>query len=138
MTSEPMDEARKWNVNPDGLAKLLQVGERPLEGDRNVKNWIEYADFLLGMNGTLRRALDDQHVRINQLKAETTLLKKQIAERKPKGGRPPIDADKLARIEAELASGHSKRSIADRHRVSAMTVVRIAKRIADRNAIANE
>ena len=107
---------------------LLEVDGDPASLGSRRADWIRHADFLRGV-------AELQRNKIKELNAEIVLLKKQIAERKPKGGRPPIDADKLTRIEAELASGHSKRSIADRHRVSATTVVRIAKRVEERNAL---
>ena len=74
---------------------------------------------------------------IKELQAEIELLRTQIETRKPKGGRPRTPDSKAQRIEAELEAGYSKRSIAARHRVSAMTVVRIAKRVAARAASKN-
>jgi hypothetical protein len=86
-------------------------------------------------NGAALDIVDRQSGTIRDLQAEIELLRKQIATRKPKGGKPRIDDAKTARIEAELEAGHSKRSIAARHRVSAMTVVRVAQRVAARDAV---
>ncbi len=113
----------------DPFGILLDVDRDPASVGTKRADWIKHADFLRGV-AALQRDM------IHKLNAEIVLLKKQIAKRRPKGGRPPIDNEKVKRIEAELAAGHSKRSIADRHRVSAMTVVRIANRVAERDALA--
>ena len=94
--------------------------------------WVAYAIERAETCATLWGIVDDQTATIKELRAEIELLRKQIATRKPKGGRPPTPDAKVNQIEAELSAGHSKRSIAARHRVSPMTVVRVAKRMEER------
>lgn len=96
--------------------------------------WMSYGIRQAENASTLWGIIDEQSATIKELQAEIELLRTQIETRKPKGGRPRTPDNKAARIEAELEAGYSKRSIAARHRVSAMTVVRIAKRVADRAA----
>lgn len=95
--------------------------------------WVAYAIDRAETCTTLWGIVDDQTATIRELRAEIELLRNQIATRKPKGGRPRIADSKVNQIEAELSAGHSKRSIASRHRVSAMTVVRVAKRMEARH-----
>ena len=94
--------------------------------------WVAYAIERAETCATLWGVVDDQTATIKELRAEIELLRNQIATRKPKGGRPPTPDAKVNQIEAELSAGHSKRSIAARHRVSPMTVVRVAKRMQER------
>jgi hypothetical protein len=95
--------------------------------------WVAFAHRAIDANAGLSDLIDRQSATIRELKAEVALLKRQIANRKPKGGRPPLDAAKAAAIEADLRSGAwSKRGIAARHHVSATTVQRIADRMDQR------
>ena len=95
--------------------------------------WVAFAREVLDANIGLSDLIDRQSATIRELKAEVALLKRQIASRKPKGGRPPLDGAKAAAIEADLRSGAwSKRGIAARHHVSPTTVKRIADRMDQR------
>ncbi len=69
---------------------------------------------------------------IADLKAEIALLRRQIATRKPAGGREPITDEKVARIETALRTGETTRSIARGFKVSPMTVSRVGKRMRER------
>lgn len=125
MKSDPMNE-----VN------VTTIMSPPSQGPGSGKAaWVAYARNREQNAETLWGIVDDQTATIKELQAEIELLRNQIATRKPKGGRPRISDDKVQRIEDELAAGHSKRSIAARHRVSAMTVVRVAQRVAERGAV---
>ena len=96
--------------------------------------WVAFAHEALGANAGLSDLIDRQSATIRELKAEVALLKRQIATRKPKGGRPPLDEAKAAAIEADLRSGAwSKRRIAARHHVSPTTVQRIEDRMDQRS-----
>ena len=64
---------------------------------------------------------------IEKLQAENAELRERIASRRPKGGRPPIDDEKAARIRADVQAGLSRRAVAARHGVSAMTVTRLSR-----------
>lgn len=97
--------------------------------------WVAYALERAETCATLWGVVDDQTATIKELRAEIELLRHQIATRKPKGGRPRIVDQKVNQIEADLAAGLSKRSIASRHRVSAMTVVRVAERMKERASV---
>ena len=95
--------------------------------------WVAFAHRAIDANAGLSDLIDRQSATIRELKAEVALLKRQIANRKPKGGRPPLDEAKAAAIEADLRSGAwSKRGIAARHHVSPTTVKRIADRMDQR------
>jgi len=125
-------------VKPDPMETVDRVTSHwpPARGPGSGKAaWVEFARAMAESNGAALDIVDRQSGTIRELQAEIELLRKQIETRKPKGGKPRIDDAKTARIEAELEAGHSKRSIAARHRVSAMTVVRVAKRVAARGAV---
>lgn len=99
-------------------------------------DWIKFAEGRVEQCELLNRVIDEQSDTIRALNAEIALLRRQIETRKPKGGRPRTPDAKAQAIEAELSQGYSKRSIAKRHRVSPMTVVRIAKRMQERDGVA--
>tara|TARA_R100000935_G_scaffold55922_1_gene86521 strand:- start:593 stop:991 length:399 start_codon:yes stop_codon:yes gene_type:complete len=129
MKSDPMD-----NIT-------IVPGQRrpPSQGPGSGKSaWVAYANYEAENNHSIWDIIHDQSATIRDLKAEIELMRKQIETRKPKGGRPRIDDAKRVRIEADLEAGHSKRSIAAHHRVSAMTVVRVAQRVAARGAVTAE
>lgn len=126
MKPDPMDAMKITN----GLA--MPPGRGPGSGK---PSWVAYGIDQAKNCATLWDIVDEQTATIRDLQAEIELLRNQVATRKPKGGRPRIDDAKTARIEVELEAGHSKRSIAARHRVSAMTVVRVAQRVAERGAV---
>ena len=79
---------------------------------------------------------DGRKAEVARLAAEAALLKRQIAARKPKGGRPQIPEETTRRIEYELATGGKARGIARRYHVSHTTVNRIAGRMRDRERAA--
>lgn len=83
-------------------------------------------------NRTLWEIADRQSQVIRELRVEIELNREQIAKRKPTGGRPPLSEDKVARIEADLAAGLSRREAARRNRVSPTTVIRVEQRGAER------
>lgn len=125
-------------MKPDPMETVDRVTSQwpPARGPGSGKAaWVEFARDMAQSNGALWDMVDRQSGTIRELQAEIELLRKQIETRKPKGGKPRIDDAKRARIEAELEAGYSKRSIAARHRVSAMTVVRVAQRVAARDAV---
>ena len=66
------------------------------------------------------------------LSGEVDLLRAQIAERKPKGGRTRLADERVAEIERDIEAGYSRRQVAARTGVSAMTVQRVAERLARR------
>ena len=98
-------------------------------------DWIKFAEGRVEQCAILNDVIDQQSETIRELNAEVALLWRQIETRKPKGGRPRTPDAKAQAIEVELSQGHSKRSIAKRHGVSATTVVRIAKRMRERAAV---
>ena len=73
--------------------------------------------------------MERQAKEIAYLRGEVALLKKRIAERKPKCGRPPLDEGLVARLEAEIEGRGSDRAIAVRYGVSHMTVYRLRVRM---------
>lgn len=127
MKSDPLDEV---NVTP---ARPMPPSRGPGSGKAA---WVEYAIAQANNGAVLWGIIDDQSATIRELQAEIELLRAQIAERKPKGGRPRTPDAKLQRIEADLQAGLSKREAAKRNGVSAMTVVRVAQRVAARGALA--
>jgi Trp operon repressor len=120
---DPMDRV---TVRP-GLAMP------PTRGPGSGKSaWVAFAVEQAANAEALWTIIDEQSATIRELQAEVELLRGQIAQRKPKGGRPRIDDETAARIEADLAAGYSQRQVAARCNVSAMTVSRIARRVAAR------
>ncbi len=89
---------------------------------------------MLEINGKLAEGLDEQRELIADLKGELALLRQQIASRKPKGGRPAIDDKLVQAIEVALIAGASTRQIAQRYKVSPMTVSRVKKRMNSRES----
>ena len=62
------------------------------------------------------------------MQAEVALLKHQIASRKPPGGRAPLADRVVSRLEEEIEHGGTDRNIAERYRISHMSVYRISLR----------
>lgn len=105
----------------------------PASGPGSGKDaWRAFAVDVVEFNLGLGQIIDEQSATIAELKAEIELLRRLIATRKPKGGRKPTDDDTVQRIEVALIAGASTRSIAQRYKVSAMTVSRIHKRMDSR------
>lgn len=124
MKSDPLDE-----VN------VTTYSTPPTQGPGSGKAaWVAFAQDRVRNEQSLWGIIDDQSATIRELQAEIELLRAQIAERKPKGGRPRTPDAKLQRIEADLRAGVSKREAAKRNGVSPMTVVRVAQRVAARGA----
>jgi DNA invertase Pin-like site-specific DNA recombinase len=98
--------------------------------------WVEYGLTLSEANQGLRRVIEEQSAAIRALRGEVELLKRQVAERRPKGGRAPLPEETVARIEDEIAQGGSDRGIAARYRVSHMTVYRVRRRMWQRQLAA--
>lgn len=121
--------------DPIDAYSVTAITPPPTRGPGSGKAaWVAFAESRLEQCDILWTVIEDQSATIKELKAEIELLRTQIATRKPKGGKPRIDDTKVARIEQDLKEGFSKRSIAKRHRVSAMSVVRIAERLEARKA----
>ena len=125
MKTDPMD-----NVT------VTTIQQPPSRGPGSKKAaWVDYALSQSANSAALWGIIDEQSATIRELQAEVELLREQIAKRKPKGGRPRTDDKKVARVEADLAAGYSRRQIASRCGVSAMTVTRIANRVSARATI---
>lgn len=125
MKSDPMDSVR-----------VTTIRTPPSRGPGSGKAaWVAYALERAETCETLWQIVDEQSAAIRDLQAEIELLRAQIAERKPKGGRPRLDDRRVAEIERDLAAGYSTRQIASRCSVSAMTVSRVAARMRERGAI---
>jgi hypothetical protein len=123
--------------DPADPAKWMTIPRPRFQGPSSGKAaWVEYALAIAGANHGLRRLIDEQSAAIRTLKGEVELLKRQIAERRPKGGRLPLREDKVARIEEEIERGGTDRGIAGRYKVSHMTVFRIRKRMQQRRLAA--
>lgn len=94
--------------------------------------WRAFAYEVVELAAGMSRINDERDNEIAYLKGELELLRKQVAERKPKGAREAVPADKVRRIEAALQRGESTRFIAQQFGVSAMTASRIKKRMKSR------
>ena len=125
-------------MKPDPMDRVNVTTARvpPMQGPGSGKAaWVEFARARLDNEQTLWGIIEDQTATIRELQAEIELLRGQIATRKPKGGRPRTDDKTAARIEAALAGGMSQRKVARLCGVSAMTVSRVAARVAAKGAI---
>lgn len=125
MKTDPMDEV-----------KVTTTRQPPSQGPGSGRAaWVAYALERADTCASLWQIVDDQSAAIRDLQAEIELLRAQVAKRKPKGGRPKLEDQRVAEIERDLAAGYSTRQIASRCAVSAMTVSRVAARVAERAAI---
>ena len=124
-------------TDPMAGADPATIPPPPLRGPGSGKDaWVAFAREVARSNELLWQAVDQQSAVIRELEAELTLQRRQLARRKPKGGRPRLSDERAAGIEAELAAGdYSRRATAVRHGVSAMTVSRLAARMAERRAL---
>ena len=86
--------------------------------------WLAFALNCARANVKLVADLQAQSAAIRVLRGEVALLRKRIAERRPKGGRAPLADSLVERIEAEIKRGGSDRGIAASYGVSHMTVDR--------------
>ena len=126
MKPDPMDDV-----------KVTSYRVPPSQGPGSGKAaWVQFARARMDNEQTLWAIIADQTATIKELQAEVALLRDQIEKRKPKGGKPRTDDRTTARIEAALAGGLSQRKVARLCGVSAMTVSRIAARVAARQAVA--
>lgn len=115
--------------------KQTTVRRPPSRGPGSGKDaWVQFAENMAETNGTLWDVVDRQSRLIAKLQGEVELLRRQVAERKPPGRARTPDAV-VARIERDLAAGLSQRETGRRHGVSAMTVSRVARRVAERAAL---
>lgn len=80
--------------------------------------------------------IERQREAIRERDAEIELLRRQIATRKPKGGRPPVREPVVEQIERDLAAGRKDRAIAVAYGVSHVTVYRIRRRMQARARLA--
>lgn len=94
--------------------------------------WRKFAFELVELITNINAVLDARNNEVAYLTGEIELLRKQVAERKPKGAREAVPADKVRRIEAALQRGESTRFIAQQFNVSAMTASRIRRRMKQR------
>jgi hypothetical protein len=124
---DPADDAR-WTTFPPPRSQGPRSGKAA---------WVTYALAVADANQTLRELIEEQSAAIRALKGEVALLKRQIAARRPKGGRAPLPEEKTGRIEEEIARGGTDRGIAARYHVSHMSVFRIRQRMRQRNAAAS-
>ena len=100
----------------------------PMTGPNGTKQaWQAYAVRVAQAAIDWRSFAYLQNETIDKLQAENAELRERIASRRPKGGRPPIDDEKRARIRADVEAGLSRRAVAARHGVSAMTVTRLSR-----------
>ena len=100
----------------------------PMSGPGGTKQaWQAYAINLAKTALEWREVAYINFATIEKLEAENAELRARIASRRPKGGRPPIDDEKAARIRADVEAGLSRRAVAARHGVSAMTVTRLSR-----------
>jgi DNA-binding NarL/FixJ family response regulator len=107
----------------------------PASGPGSGKDaWRDFAVEIVESNIELVKTVDELNATIGELRMHINLLQQQLASRKPRGGRLPIDDERVKRIEAALASGTTMRQIAQRYKVSAMTVSRIKRRIKSKSA----
>lgn len=105
----------------------------PTSGPGSGKEaWRAVALDFMDANEGLGRIIDEQRDTIAALNAEVDMLRAQIASRKPKGGRPAVDDETVQKIEVALLAGASTRQIAQRYKVSPMTVSRVKKRMGSR------
>lgn len=126
MKPDPMDSV---SVNP-------ATPQPPWRGPGSGKDaWITYARDQADNAAKLWTMIDEQSAVIRELQGEVELLRRQIAERKPKGAKAKLDDAATARIERDLAAGLSQRKTARKHGVSAMTVSRVARRVAERGVV---
>lgn len=100
----------------------------PSRGQGSGKDaWVRFANDMADSNQTLWQMVADQSELIKYLDTENEALRKRIAERKPKGGRPSISEETAILIRADLERGYSQRAAAVRNGVSAMTVSRLVR-----------
>jgi DNA invertase Pin-like site-specific DNA recombinase len=108
----------------------------PVTGAGSGKEaWVAFAARCAAANIEAHKLIAEQSAAIKALQGEVVLLKRRIATRKPKGGRPPLPDDVKARLEHEIELGGSDRVIAGRYGVSHVTVYRVRKRMEQRRQV---
>ena len=114
--------------DPADSLNAVPIHRPPSRGAGSGKDaWVHYACEMSDSNATLWQMIGEQSALIAYQEAEIARLAKRIAERKPKGGRPPISEKTADLIRADLERGYSQRAAAVRNGVSAMTVSRMAR-----------
>ena len=114
----------------------VSIASPPLSGRGSSKRaWVHFARELSEINASCLTVIKEQSATIRELQTEI-LLREQIGRCSRRGGRPPISIATVRQIEAELAEGrYTQSAIAVRNRVSAMSVSRIAQRMAERQPV---
>ena len=121
---------------PNAELETFAVKLPPAVGPGSGKEaWRALALKMLDANDNLSAIIKEQTAALRDARAELELLRRQIATRRPPGGREPLADEKVARIENAIRTGESTRSIATGFKVSAMTVSRIGKRMRTRDAL---
>jgi len=121
---------------PNADVETHAVKVPPATGPGSGKEaWRALALRAIEANAGLSAAVKEQEAALRDAHAEVELLRRQIATRRPPGGREPMADDKVSRIENAIRTGESTRSIARGFKVSAMTVSRIGRRMRTRDAL---
>jgi hypothetical protein len=124
--------------DPAGSGRWTTIPRPRSQGPGSGKAaWVAYALAVADANRALRELIEEQSAAIRALKGEVALLKRQIAARRPKGGRAPLPEATVARVEEEIARGGTDRGIAGRYKVSHMSVFRIRQRMRQRRLAAS-
>lgn len=127
------DYRMRWIVPEDPMQHVQSVTTKapPRYGpDSGKQAWIDFAMQAIDGNEDAWAMINKQSVVIRELQAEVAELRKRIATRKPKGGRPRLLDEQIDAIRHDIDRGLSARAIGARHGVSATTVSRYAaKRI---------
>jgi len=122
-------------LSPPRHPETVTVKIPPTHGPGSGKEaWKALALTALDMNDSLSAIIATQREVIRDLQAEMGLLRRQIADRKPKGSRPKTPDETVEAIERAFAKRNSTRAIARAYGVSPMTVSRVRKRVQARNA----
>jgi hypothetical protein len=128
---------RRVAHDPMDVIKVVDLKRPPSRGPGSGKEaWVRYALELSDANAGWMETVEQQSAVIRELKAEIELLHRQVASRKPKGGRPRVREAVVEQIEADIAAGKTDRPIAVAYGVSHVTVFRIRRRMQARERLA--
>ncbi len=123
--------------DPQDATTTTTVPMPPVSGPGSGKAaWMVLARTALDANRELVAVIERQREAIRERDAEIELLRRQIAERKPKGSRPRVRAAVVEQIERDIAAGKTDRPIAVAYGVSHVTVYRIRRRMLARERVA--
>ncbi len=131
--------ARDGRVAHDPMddIEVVDLQRPPSRGPGSGKEaWVCYALELADANAGWLETIERQSAVIRDLQAEVALLRRQIAGRKPKGGRPRVREAVVEPIERDIAAGGKDRAIAVAYGVSHVTVFRIRRRMRARARLA--